>query len=224
MFDLKYPTFDATLPVSKKKVQFRPFTVGEMKTLLIHVQGKSEGGKINDTIRACGVDVDVDKMPQADREFIFLQIRAKSIGEEIDLIHTCSCGKRNQFTLNFENDLYVEGESSSNIVTVHDDILVELKYPSIDLVHKAEKERTVEAVEEMVTSSIVSLTRGEVVKIAADIPPDELLEFVNGLIEKDFNKIESWILNQPKLYARATYDCSCGKKNNVRVTGPINFF
>ena len=223
--DLKHPTFEATLPVSGKEVTFRPFTVGEMKTLLIQAADQSEGGMVSATVDTCCSDARSSDLLQADLEYLFLQIRAKSVAESIDLSHECSCGQRNTFSLSFEEDLKVVGKVLNNIVEVKNGVVIEMKKPSTKLLKAMEKERTEETVNAVLMDSVQSLTYGEETVLADNIPQDELLEFINDLIQKDYDKMEDWLLKQPRLYAESKYTCTkCGKDNVVTVTGLLSFF
>jgi hypothetical protein len=224
---LKHPTFETTLPISGETVTFRPFTVGEMKTLMIQAESKTEGGKVDVTIDNCCLSHSSDDFDQqADKEFLFLQIRAKSVAEGIDLAHACSaCGERNVFTLNFETDLNVLGEKRNNIVTVRDDVILQLKRPQTRLLKALQNEKTEENLNAVIVDCIDTLTYGEEVVVAADIPKDEIMEFVADLTQKDFNKIEDWVLKQPRLYSESTYECKkCDATNKVTVTGLLSFF
>lgn len=223
---IEQPTFTCTLPVSKKKVSFRPFTVKEMKGMMIQAADSTEGGKIAETIDVCAFNVKNKELCQADREFLFLQIRAKSIGETIDLAHTCECGQRNVFSLNLETDLKVMGQQKKDTVVLSNGIIVQMKHPDPTLVHEMSTSKTPESVDNVIVDSIASMTYGEEVKTRDMMTNEELFEFVNDdLIQKDYNKLEAWILAQPKLYSESVYDCtSCGKKNVIHTSGLLSFF
>lgn len=225
MFDLKYPTFETTLPVSNKKAHFRPFNVKEMKTLMIQAEDKKEGNLVAATVDLCSSDVKSKELAQADREFLYLQIRAKAAGESIDLGHQCSCGKTNRFNLNFETDLKVTGQVGTDTITVADDYTVKMKLPASDLVSKMEEMKTTETVNDVLVDCIEMIVHGEEVFTSNDLRYEDKLEFVEKLIDLDFAKMESWVLSQPKLYATKDYKCAgCGKENHVVVSGLLSFF
>lgn len=225
MYKLKYPTFETTLPVSGKKVKFRPFNVGEQKVLLMQAEDGTEGNKIVETIDTCGIGVDSKDLCQADREFLFLQIRAKAIGERMQLGHKCECGKVNKFDLDLENDLKVTGTSQKDTIEVADGYALKMKMPSAALVEEMEKKRTIETVNAVLADSIEMIAYGEQVDYAKDIPKEDIVDFIKQLIDKDFQKLESWLLKQPKLYATVDYKCEeCGKENHVIVSGLLSFF
>lgn len=225
MYKLKYPTFDTTLPVSNKKVKFRPFTVGEQKILLMQAEDGTEGNKVNETIETCAMGIKPKELSQADKEFLFLQVRAKSIGEIMELGHKCSCGKTNRFELDLENDLKVTGTEQKDIIEVAGEYTIKLKMPSADLVEKMEKERTIDKVNAVLADSIEMIAYGEQVDYAKDIPKEDLVGFIEQLIDKDFRKMEQWLLKQPKLYATAEYKCEeCEKENHVVISGLLSFF
>lgn len=223
--NLEYPTFDTTLPVSKKKVHFRPFNVKEMKTLMIQAEDKKEGGLVGKTVDLCAHDVKSKDLSQADKEFLYLQIRAKAIGESIDLGHKCECGKTNRFNLNFENDLKVTGQSSDSVIPVANGYTVKMKIPAAELVSAMEDEKTIDSVNAVLVDAIELIAYGEEVFTSPELGDDEKLEFVEKLTKKDFATLETWVLKQPKLYATKDYKCTeCGKENHVVVTGLLSFF
>lgn len=223
--NLEYPTFETTLPVSKKIATFRPFNVKEMRTLMIQAEDKREGGMVIKTIKTCAPDVNISELSQADKEFLYLQIRAKAIGESIDLGHKCECGKTNRFNLNFEKDLKVTGKKTEDTITVANGYVVKMKIPSATLVAAMEENKTIETVNAVLVDCIDMIVYGEEVFTSADLEDKDKIEFVEKLIDIDFSKMESWVLHQPKLYATKDYKCTgCGKENHVVVSGLLSFF
>lgn len=222
---LQYPKFYTTLPISGKKINFRPYTTGEMKQLLLQVEAEEENGLIKDTVDTCTVDPLPANLSPADIEWLFLQIRSKSSGEELELIHTCKhCKEKNPFTINFEKDIQVRNKENTNAIEIQGTTII-LDDPAVKYIEAVKADPKQENVDALLADCITSVTQGEVTYPKKDIPEEERIEFIQGMIQKDYSRLENWYLNRPKLYYHYEYKCrKCEGENEIHIEGASSFF
>lgn len=224
---LKYPTYTVTLPVSKQEVKFRPFTVGEMKTLVLQASTGKSDDIIFDTVEECTIGKK-PVMGLADTEWLFLQIRAKAVGEVLDLRHKCThCGEKNPVTMNLETDVYVDGldEVMESIITVADNVQLVLQEPSRALVSRLYEKKKATDLLKMIGDMISSVTSDGNTVVREDTTEEERIELVESLSQADFNLLEKWFMSRPTLKSTITYTCAhCGEKNELSITGTESFF
>ncbi len=223
---LETPTYNIKLPTGKD-VKFRPFLVKERSILLLALEeGKSEGiiDAIRSIIKACTFDQCIlDKMPIIDAEYLFLNVRNKSVGETLEVIHTCECGKGNELIIDTEHPK-VEGDLSKADIQLDNTTWVKMKFPSFGDSSFITEDPTEEEVLKMISSCIDSIIQGNSVYKASDASEEELEEFILSLTQQQLNKIEEFFLELPKIVIRHSYDCKCGKHNEVVLEGLENFF
>lgn len=230
------PTFNMTIPSTGKVVRFRPFVVKDEKALLIAQQ--SEDMKVMvDTLKSVLMsviidDFDVDKLAIFDLEYMFLQVRGKSVGEDVDLFFACDNdhGEQNEkarskVTLHI-SDLEVKKDPShTNKIKLFGDVGVIMKYPTLDISDKLDDLDQIDSVFEIVADSIDMIYDGEEVYHASETPREEILDFLNNLTSEQFIKIQRFFETMPKLTAEVEYKCPiCGKEHNKVLEGLANFF
>lgn len=230
------PTFNLTIPSNGKMVRYRPFVVKEEKALLIAQQ--SEDTKVMvDTLRSvinsCLIDkVDVDKLATFDLEYMFLQIRGKSVGETVDLLFSCDTdhGEQNEkakskVVINLSDINVSRDESHTNKVFLFDDVGVVMKYPTMDMASELTEGNEYENVFEIVASSIDYIFKGEDVYYANETSHEEMMQFLNNLTTEQFLKVQKFFDTMPKLSYKVEYTCPvCGREHRKLLEGLANFF
>ena len=232
------PIYDLELPLSKKKIRFRPFLVKEQKNLLMALESddrESIENNIKQVLQNCTITekVDIEKLPVVDVEYYFLQLRARSVGETVENKYRCdnmvddkSCGNIMETSLNLL-DIKIEGVQDDNdVVELTDKISVKLKYPQFSVLSKLSKLTDVGDITfQMIADSIEHIYDGEQFYYSNETPQEELLEFVESLSQKQFAKIETFFANLPKLQKKIEMKCSrCGFQHNLDVEGLESFF
>lgn len=222
------PTYLTNLPSTGKQIKFRPFTVKEEKSLLLALQEDDMPTvveAIKSVIDVCTIGVvDPEKTPYYDIEFLFLQIRSKSIGEIIDLVGSCECvtTAKTQFSVDIAS-VYIEPKPSGNAkIRIPDtNYTVEFRHPSIDDFSKTFNKKEDHAVE-VVANCIVSVyTEDEVI----DWTKEEKMEFVESMTTKQQKGIAEYLKIMPMVKLPTKYTCeSCGKPHESIMTGFENFF
>ncbi len=232
------PTYSLVVPSTGATVKFRPFLIKEEKALLIAQQSEDTQVMINtlkSVIKSCVQDnIDINKLAIFDLEYIFLQLRGKSVGETIDLFLPCDedHGADNEkaktkITLDI-NSINVEvGEGHTNKFKLFDDVGVVMKYPTVEVLKQLESldENDFDKIFEIIALSIDYIYQGDQLFYANEQRKEELVSFVNNLSSEQFLKIQSFFETMPKLRKDVEYNCPvCGKHHKRTMEGIQSFF
>jgi hypothetical protein len=238
------PIYELTLPLTKKTVRFRPFLVKEEKILLMAMESNE-----NDTVilavkqilnNCCIDEIDINSLPVADMEFLFLNLRARSVGEVVELPYKCNhkitndkdeekeCG--NIVTLEV-NVLEINPEidpSHTNSIELADKMGIIMKYPSFKMVEDSEKSKDVTEVEKVMNiliACIDSIYTEEEIFYAKDVSKNELVDFVESLTRDQFLKIQGFFDTIPKIKKDIHFECGkCGYQEDITIEGLQSFF
>jgi len=224
------PQYTLTLPIAKTTHKFRPFVVREEKVLLLALQSKNVN-QINDSMRtvitACtNGSIDTRKICTADAEYAFLQIRAKSVGEEVRPQVTCSkCEKTTNYKIRLDEITVdtAEKEKKDPTIQITDSVSIVMRYPSIHDINYNENE--VEIAFSMAKSCIESVILNEEVHHSSDLDPQEISDFVDNMTPDQFAKILEFIQSIPELRYKFKYNCpSCSSLVSVELNSVSDFF
>ena len=201
--EIATPTYTLTIPSTKKKVKYRPFLVKEQKILILAMENEDQEqilDAITNTIKSCLITkVDMTTLALFDIEYLFLQIRARSISEEIEMRVTCADDGETTVDVKFMVDdvkvNYPKGHT--NIIELSDNLTIEMQYPDLDYFAKINfmDEKVDEY--ELVAKCIKRVYVGE-----DDFTSDSLDEskaWVEGLTNNQFEKIQSFFETMPTL-------------------------
>lgn len=231
------PKFLTEIPSTKEKVSFRPFLVKEEKALLIAMESKSEATMIEaikDTIEACVENkIDAGKLPFFDLEYLFLQIRAKSVGEisKFEYRHAKGvnrkgeeCNGVTQVQINLEQVNVEFVENHSNKVMITDNLGAVMKYPTANEIKNIMKNMQTNKLElEMIAACVESVFDENEVYTPDNL--QEAVQFIESLDTKQFAKIAKFFETMPKLSHSVTYNCvKCGQEDTVKFEGIADFF
>ena len=231
---LTTPTYELEVPSTDEKVQFRPFLVKEEKILLIAM----ESGKSGDIIEAvkqivnqCTFDkLDLNNIPMFDVEYIFLQIRAKSVGEISKLRLLCPDDKKTQVNVEVDlNDVKVHvDEGHNNKIEIDDKMGMIMTYPSIDSFSKSGV-TTITAANmlDVIGTCILQIYEdgGEKVYEAKDQTKKELSDFIESLQSKHFKKVQEFFDTMPKLrHTIKVKNPKTKKESEITLQGLNDFF
>jgi hypothetical protein len=227
------PIFTLKLPSSngKKNIKFRPFTVKEEKILLMAAQGKGEEevlDSIKQVINNClHTEIDIDNLPTYDIEYIFVNLRAKSVNNVIELTITDDEDEQTYtIPVNIDDIEVVFNEDHKYVIELNDSISIQLKDPNYDMIQKLSSyKEDDEAMMEMVISSIDKVLVGEDdVLLMKDHTRKEQEEFVNSLSSQNMRNIEDFLSTLPKLSHTVEYAREDGTKVEKIVEGMQSFF
>ena len=201
--EIATPIYTLTIPSTKKKVKYRPFLVKEQKLLILAMENEDQEqilDAITNTIKACLITkVDMATLALFDIEYLFLQIRARSISEEIEMRVTCADDGETTVDVKFMvDDVKVNfPKGHTNIIELGNDLTIEMQYPDLDYFAKINfmDEKVDEY--ELVAKCIKRVYVGE-----DDFTSDSLDEskaWVEGLTNNQFEKIQSFFETMPTL-------------------------
>lgn len=219
------PSYVTKLPSSGKSVSYRPFTVKEEKTLLLALEENdllTISNAIKNTIRVCTDSaVDPDNVPYYDVEYLFLQIRSKSVGETVELMGTCDCKHKTTFSVDISNTI-VEGNTSVDKIKIPGtEYSVKIRHPSLSNFVSAMTDDAASGTE-TVASCIVSVYSEEEV---FDWSFKEKLEFVESMTPLQQKDIAAFLDRMPTVKLDASFTCEkCGLENKQTLSGFENFF
>ena len=224
------PEYRLTVPSTDEEIKFRPFLVKEEKLLLIAQQTGDENA-IYDAIKklienCCFGELNIDRMPLFDMEYIFINIRAKSVGEVADLKVTCPDDNKTQVDIKVDlTSINVEmSEDHSPQIQLSDDVGLLMAYPHMGMMGKSQGDN-IQAMFDMICSCMYQIYHGDEVHDCMDYTNDEKMEFLNSLTHEQFEKIQTFFDTMPKLkHELEVVNPKTKKKSKVELEGINSFF
>lgn len=225
---LETPTYEIEIPSTKKKVKYRPFLVKEHKILMTLAEADTnEVAKvIKELIDVCTFKtLNVDKLSNFDIEYLFLNLRAKSIGEKVKVIVTCTCGNEINHSVDL-NDLKIERQAEvSNKVEFGDGIGLILRYPTFNEMLELYENRNNEKLFLTISKCIDTIYTKDESFDRSSFTDEEADAFLSQLTKEQFKKIEDFFVNLPKVVQHIEVECDkCGNVNKTKMEGLENFF
>jgi rubrerythrin len=229
------PTYELTIPSSKAKVKFRPFLVKEEKSLMI-AQQSEEVNVMYDTLKNIIHDctfkkIDIEQLAIFDIEYIFCQLRAKSVGEISNLVFNClECNDpKGKMQVNIDlTTINVEFDKDhQQNIDLFDDVGIKMKYPGIQMLKNAEKVEgdNIEAVMDVIVDSIECIYTKDEIFPAKEQTKEELKQFLDNLTQEQFKKIQVFFDTMPKFKKDVEFDCpNCGYHHKHTLEGLESFF
>ena len=232
------PTYNLVVPSTKKTIKYRPFLVKEEKSLLIAQQSEDLTVMVDtlkSVITSCVIDkIDVDTLASFDIEYLFTQIRAKSVGELIDLMFPCDMdhGDENEkarVKISIDlTQLQVEvPENHTTKIELFDDVGVVMKYPSISIMQRLEglEENDIDKIFSVIADSIDFIYQGDEIFYAKEQKSEELLQFLNNLTSEQFIKVQGFFSSMPRIKKEVQYKCPvCSREHTKVLEGMQSFF
>ena len=228
----KVPEYHCELPLSGLKVKYRPFLVGEQKNLLL-LQESDQQNQIYDAVQTLikavtfGDIKDVGKLPMADLEYLFLQVRMVSVGETTKLSLTCQekdCNGVTEYEMNLQDVQVDTSKVPDNKIELSEDLGVIMRYPTADL-QRFVGDDSNETFINILKSSIVEIYDAEEVYKTIDYADREMDEFLSSLTIQQVETIGEFLNNVTTLSHMLDWNCSkCGAKNSIMLKGLENFF
>lgn len=232
---LQTPVYSLKIPSTGKEIKIRPFLVREEKALLIAQQSDDLNIMI-DTIRevagSCIKDttINVDNLAIFDLEYIFTQLRARSVGEYVELLFACDDCESPEAVAKLSLDLtkidIKRTEGHDKKIGLFGDVGIVMKYPNIKTLVALEKVKQgdIESIFDVVIDSVDYIYSGDEVFHAKEQTRQELNDFLNGLTQEQFKKIEVFFASMPKLQEQVKYTCPVCKKEHDKVLEGVESF
>ena len=230
------PTYELELPSTGQTINYRPFLVKEEKVLVIALESE-DNKQITSAIKAvlknCIITkgIKVESLPTFDIEFLFLNIRGKSVGEELEVNVICPDDEKTQVPVTIDlDDIKVQkNENHNNKIKIDDNVMMEMKYPSLDQFIKnnfdLDDKNAMEQSFDLIATSIDKIYTADEVWASADCTKKEMKEFLEGMNSQQFKDIESFFETMPKLSHTITVTNPKTKvKSDVVLEGLASFF
>ena len=230
------PSYDIVLPVSKTKVTFRPFLVKEQKILLMAMESQESDfieTNIKQVLRNCSLsELNIDELPLVDIEFYFLNLRAKSVGEEVETKYKCENIVEEKPCDNIMNVKYnvlevdVRIPEGDKIIKLAEDIGIKMKYPSFAILNKLKAENdSAKVAFELIAECIEYVYDKDNLYYANEIPKEELDAFLDQLTTEQFKEVQKFIEELPKIEKTIEVKCSkCGFEHKIVSKELTDFF
>lgn len=231
------PVFELDLISSNKKIKYRPFLVKEEKSLLIALESGEEKTILNtlkNVLKSCVISrVKIDELPSFDLEFLFLNIRGKSVGESVELLVTCEDDGETQVPLTIQmSDIKLDiPDEHTDTIDLGDDLHLKMKYPSFsqfaenNFFPSKVKDNLLDKAFGNVVDCIDQIYNSDEAWSGSDCTKKELMDFIEQLSSSQFQKIEKFFTSMPKLVYKTTVTNPNTKKDNkIVIEGLSNFF
>ena len=230
------PTYEMVIPSSKKKIKFRPFLVKEEKILIIAMESQDNtqiANAIKDVLESCILTkgIKVDKLATFDIEYLFLNIRGKSVGEEIEVMVTCTDDgeTKDPTTINLDDIKVKIDKEHSPDIKLDDELTLRMRYPSMEEFIKTNFSTTenlnVDDTFKLIASCIDQIYSEEESWAGSDCTDKELSEFIESLSSQQFKQIEKFFDTMPKMtHTVKVMNPKTKKENKIVLEGLQSFF
>ena len=230
------PTYDLVLPSSKKTIKYRPFLVKEEKLLVLAIESedvKQISNAVKNVIKNCITTrgVKVESLPSFDIEYLFLNIRGKSVGEEVEVNITAPDDGQTQIsvTISLDEIQVIEEEDHNKQIKLDDELMMEMRYPSLDQFINNNftmgEDMNIEKSFEMIASCIEKIYNEEEVWSTSDVSKKEVIQFLEGMNSIQFKQIEKFFDTMPKLsHTIEVENPKTNVKSTVVLEGLSSFF
>ena len=227
------PTYELAVPSTDEKIKYRPFLVKEEKILLIAMEAQEQSGILNavkDIVKSCTFDkFDVNRAPIFDIEYIFLNIRAKSVGEVSTV--NLRCPDDNETFVQTDIDLTKVDvqltKGHTNKIELTDEMGMIMTYPTLDSFTDSTTVINASNMLDVIASCVAQIydKKGEDVYDAKDSTKQEIVDFIESLNSKQFKEIQNFFDTSPKLTHTVTIENPKTKvKSDITLTGLNDFF
>jgi len=205
------PTYELTLPSNGKKIKYRPFLVREEKILIMALETedmKQVTDAVLTILNGCIITkgIKIEDLPSFDIEYLFLNVRAKSVGEKVEVNLTCPDDNKTSVTIDIDLDSIKvkKDKNHKKIVKLDDNLSLKLKYPTMDNFinnnfESSEDFTDIKTTLKLITSCIDIIYNEEESWNGSDSTEKELIEFIEQLNTKQFQAIENFFSTMPKL-------------------------
>lgn len=231
------PTYDLKIPSTEKVIQVRPFSVKEEKLLMIALESNNIDEVIKtvkQVITNCVIkgELNIDKLPFFDIDYIFIFLRAKSVGETVEVNLTCHnevdgkvCGNVFPTNMDIGKCEIVYEEGISNDIKLDGATGIKMRYPNYSTMKRIEANNQIEEKTGVIVNCIDYIYDKDGIHSHKDYSKEELKDFVEGLTEEKYSKLETFVDNLPTFAVKLEATCNrCGFHHDVRYSDFYDFF
>jgi hypothetical protein len=243
---LDVPIFETKLISNNQVIRFRPFLVKEQKLFLMSNETNDTGEMVKtvkQVLKNCVLDeIDVDNLATFDLEYLFLNLRARSVSDVSNLKFTCNntvkgkaedgndeekkCGNTVEINVNLLEVECIKNPEHVNKIELTDKVGIIMKYPTFSSINIDDlNSEDIEKIVEVIIGCIDYIYDENQVYYAKDTPEKELIEFVENLKQSDLEKVSKFFNTLPKIKKDLDFDCKkCGYKETITLEGMQSFF
>ena len=232
------PTYELNLPSTGKKIKYRPFLVKEEKILILALETRDQNqitNAVKDVLKKCVITrgIKIDDLPTFEIVYLFLNIRAKSIGEDINMIVTCPDDRKTEVdvTVYVDEIKVIKSKEHVKDITLDKDMTLRMKYPSLNQFIETnfdteeESQTTVDKTFQLIADCMDTVYTKEDAWDSKDYSPNERLEFIEQLSSKQFKQVEKFFATMPKLsHTIEVTNPNTKKKSSIVLEGLADFF
>lgn len=228
------PVHELKIPSTGRKVKYRPFVVREEKILLLALESENQEEVTDAIIQIIGnciqTKIDLDSLSTFDVEYIFLNVRAKSVGEILEFSITCPDDGETQaeVEINIDDIQVVKDKGHTDTIDLENGYFIKMKYPTMKYIMEKkpdDKKSLIDSTFEYAVECIDTIYNDEETWEAADSTKKELTEFVEQMNSKQYQKLQSFFATMPKLsHTVKVTNPKTGVKSDVTIEGLANFF
>ena len=230
------PTYELELPSTGATIKYRPFLVKEEKVLVIALESednKQITNAIKAVLKSCILSkgIKVESLPTFDIEYLFLNIRGKSVGEDLDVNIICPDDNKTQVpvTISLDEIEVQKDDNHTNKIKLDDSIMMEMKYPSLDQFIKNNfdfnDKNAMDQSFDLIATCIDKIYTEEEVWAAADCTKKEMKDFLEQMNSNQFKEIEKFFETMPKLsHSVSVTNPNTKVKSDVVLEGLASFF
>lgn len=226
---IEHPLFELEVPSTGKKVKYRPFTVKEEKILLIAQESKDIDQtliSIKQIINNCVFDLDVETISLFDLEYIIINLRSKSVNNEVEFtIKDPETGENVHLTLDLDGVSVISNENHTNKIKIDENTVITMKYPSVNelmVLLKNPDDKT--AIFDIMFRCMDKLVFGDEVYKFSEYTNEEIEDFVNSLSSDTLKKMETFFETMPRVRHEMPYTRKDGTQKTFVLEGLDNFF
>ena len=228
---INVPTYELEVPSTKEKITYRPFLVKEEKILLLALEENDEltiARALKQIVNNCTFEnLSVNSMPLFDLEYIFLNIRAKSVGESADLKLLMPDDEKTYVDVQIPlQDIKVEfTKGHKKDIKLTDSIMLVMRYPTYELLGVEDTDMTIEKTFKLISDCTEKVIDGETIHERSDFNDKDLQEFYDGLDSKQFQNVQNFFETMPRLkHTVEVVNPKTKKKNKITLEGLQSFF
>ena len=228
------PVHELKIPSTGKKVKYRPFVVREEKILLLALESENQEEVTDAIIQIIGnciqTKIDLDSLSTFDVEYIFLNVRAKSVGEILEFSITCPDDGETQaeVEINIDDIQVIKDKGHTDTIDLENGYFIKMKYPTMKYIMEKkpdDQKSLIDSTFEYAVECIDTIYNDEETWEAADSTKKELEEFVEQMNSKQYQKLQSFFATMPKLsHTVKVTNPKTGVKSDVTIEGLANFF
>jgi len=224
------PTYDLTLPSNGKKITYRPFLVKEEKILLIASESKNEKEiykAMQDVVSACTFGkIDMAEAALVDIEYLFINIRTKSVGEtSTPQIKCSSCQHPNQITINLSELNPNVSPNHTNKINLTEDTIIEMRCPTYSDIEKMQDKKTdTERMFTLIALCVDKIHTPTQTFTSKEVGLNDVAEFIESLTQIQFKKMSEFFETMPQLTKEVAFKCKCGHEDKITLKGVADFF